>query len=283
MALQQVTENVFADTRVKGCNFGYLTTSDGVVLIDTPMIFSAAKRHQEHVAGVGDVRYLVITEPHLDHWATSALWDTTLVTHWKTREAILEADLPHLREEAQKSDAESAKLVEGYELRSPDITFDRGLTLHVGDHTVEVITMAGHTPHEATIVLKEERVAFTSDNVFHRVQTWLPEADLDAWHATLETIRALDVDIIVPGHGDVTDKSCLDEQGAFLDEWKAYAQDAIDRGLTKDEVQALPGLIDKYPMDVELDAVAPMVMRNNLGRLYDLLAPASEKTPVGVG
>jgi len=278
VALQQVTKNVFADTRVKGCNFGYVTTSAGIVLIDTPMVFSAAKELQDRLATVGPVRYLIISEPHLDHWATSALWEgTTIIAHRKTRETILGfGDLPRLREEAAVDEV-SAKLVENYEFRSPDITFDSGLTLHVGDHAIEIITMAGHTPHEATIVVKEERVAFTSDNVFHRVQTWLPEADLDAWHASLEEIRELDVDIIVPGHGDVTDKSCLDEQGAFLDDWKAYAQDAIDRGLSKDEVQALPGLIDRYPMDVHLDEMAPGVMRNNLGRLYDLLA---ERQPV---
>lgn len=138
--------------------------------------------------------------------------------------------------------------------------------------------MPGHTPHEATIVLKEERVAFTSDNVFHHVQTWLPEADLDAWRQTLDAIRALDVDIIVPGHGDVTDKSCLDDQRAYLDEWQSYAQDAIDRGLGKDELQALPGL-RRYPMDVHLDEMEPMVMKLNLGRLYDLL---SEPEPARV-
>ena len=280
MALQQVTQNVFADTRVKGCNFGYVTTSDGVVLIDTPMVFSAAARLKEHLASVGPVRYLVITEPHLDHWATSGLWDgVTIVAHERTRDAILAFDdVPRLRAEAG-TDPESLRALENYELRSPDITFDGGLTLHVGDHTIELITMAGHTPHEATVVVKEERVAFTSDNVFHRVQTWLPDADLDAWHATLGDIRALDVDVIVPGHGDVTDKSCLDEQGAFLDDWRRYAQDAIDRGLSKEELQALPGLVDRYPMDVQLDEMAPMVMRNNLGRLYDLLAePAASRS-----
>ncbi len=77
--------------------------------------------------------------------------------------------------------------------------------------------------------------------------------------------------MIVPGHGDVTDKSCLAEQAEALDEWRAYAQDAIDRGLSKEELQALPGL-DRYPMDVQLDEMRPMVMRINLGRLYDLLA-----------
>ena len=280
MALQQVTENVFVDTRVKGCNFGYVATADGVVVIDTPMVFSAAARLKAHLASVGPVRYLVITEPHLDHWATSGLWNgVPIVAHDRTRAAILSFDdLPRLRAEAG-IDPESLQILESYSLRSPDVTFDTGVTLHVGDHTIELITMAGHTPHEATVVVKEERVAFTSDNVFHGVQTWLPEADLDAWHATLEDIRALDVDVIVPGPGDVTDKSCLDGQAAALDEWRAYAQDAIDRGLTKEELQALPGLVDRYPMDVQLDEMAPMVMRINLGRLYDLLAKPAATAP----
>lgn len=280
MALQQVTQNVFADTRVKGCNFGYVTTTDGVVLIDTPMVFSAAARLREQLESVGPVRYLVITEPHLDHWATCGLWEgVTIVAHERTREAILGfSDLARLRAEAG-TDPESLSMLADYTLRAPDVTFDRGLVLHVGGHTIEVITMAGHTPYEATVVVREERLAFTSDNVFHRVQTWLPEADLDAWHATLDAIRSLDVDVIVPGHGDVTDKSCLDEQGVALEEWRRYAQDAIDRGLTKEELQALPGLVDRYPMDVQLDEMAPLVMRNNLGRLYDLLAaPAATRS-----
>jgi cyclase len=280
MALQQVTQDVYADTRVKGCNFGYVTTSDGVVLIDTPMVFSAAARLKEHLASVGPVRYLIITEPHLDHWASSGLWDgVTIVAHEKTREAILAFDdQARLRAEAA-ADPESLAILERYAFRTPDVTFDKGLKLHVGDQTIEVITMGGHTPYEATVVVQEERVAFTSDNVFYRVQTWLPEADLDAWRTTLEAIRALDVDTIVPGHGDVTDKSCLEEQAAFLEDWRRYAQDGIDRGLSKEELQALPGLVDRYPMDVHLDELAPMVMRNNLGRLYDLLAsPAATRS-----
>jgi len=275
MALQEVVAGrVYVDTRVKGCNFGYVKTSDGVVLIDTPMILSAAAKLKEHLAEVGPVRYIVITEPHADHWIGASLFDAPLITHEATRDVMVEPDLEHLKSEIEKSGPDSAPYAKDYEVRAPEITFSSGLTLHVGDRTLEIITMAGHTPNEATIVVKEDRVAFTSDNVFHRVQTWLPDADLDAWHATLATIGALDVDIIVPGHGDVTDKSCLAEQGAFLDEWKAYAQDAIDRGLSKEEIEELPGLIDKYPMDVELDAVAPMVMKRNLGRLYDLLAPS---------
>ena len=36
--MEQVTKNVFAETTVRGCNPGYVITSDGVVVIDTPQL-----------------------------------------------------------------------------------------------------------------------------------------------------------------------------------------------------------------------------------------------------
>jgi hypothetical protein len=32
--MPQLTRNVFVETGVKGCNFGYVTTSDGIVMLD---------------------------------------------------------------------------------------------------------------------------------------------------------------------------------------------------------------------------------------------------------
>ena len=55
------------------------------------------------------------------------------------------------------------------------ITFDREMTLHVGNHTFRMIHMPGHTPYQAAVVVEEEGVVFTSDNVFCRVQTWIQE------------------------------------------------------------------------------------------------------------
>jgi cyclase len=34
--MPQLTRNVFVETGVKGCNFGYVTTSDGIVMLDSP-------------------------------------------------------------------------------------------------------------------------------------------------------------------------------------------------------------------------------------------------------
>lgn len=40
--MEKVTEGVFAETKLRGCDPGYVVTSDGVVVIDTPQLPTAA-------------------------------------------------------------------------------------------------------------------------------------------------------------------------------------------------------------------------------------------------
>jgi hypothetical protein len=91
----------------------------------------------------------------------------------------------------------------------------------------------------------------------------------------LESLRRLDEETFVPGHGAICAKGYLDEQGAFIQEWKAYVKNGIDRGMTKDEAVAnLTAMTDRYPMDVGQAGMAPMVMRINVANLYDYLTGA---------
>ncbi|MEE3249135.1 MAG: hypothetical protein VX264_05245, partial [Chloroflexota bacterium] len=34
--VQQITSNVWVETETRGCNFGFVTTSDGIVMVDSP-------------------------------------------------------------------------------------------------------------------------------------------------------------------------------------------------------------------------------------------------------
>jgi cyclase len=118
------------------------------------------------------------------------------------------------------------------------ITFSRELTLHVGDHTFRMIHMPGHTTSQAAVVVENDGVVFTSDNVFCQCHTWLQEADPAAWLKTLDGLRALAAETLVPGHGPVCDKGYLREQGAFIEEWVDYVRRGVDKGLAKDEAVA---------------------------------------------
>jgi hypothetical protein len=50
---------------------------------------------------------------------------------------------------------------------------------------------------------------------------------------------------------------------------------AVDKGLTRDDaVASLTAMTDRYPMDVEQDGMAPMVMKLNVANLYDYVTGA---------
>ena len=270
--MQQLSRNVFVETRIRGCNHGFVTTSDGVVMIDSPHKPSDALKLKGEIAKHGPLRYIINTEPHGDHWTGNAFFDVPVIAHEGVRRRILETDMQEHVARVATFGPEEPKLLEGYRPNAPIITFRNGMTLHVGSHTFQMIHMPGHTAYQAAICIKEEGVVFTSDNIFHKVQTWLQEANPDLWLIALESLRKLPEEVFVPGHGAVCGKDYLPEQAAFIREWKAYVKDAIDRGMTKEEaIERLNAMTDRYPMDVGQDGMAPGVMKRNVANLYDYL------------
>jgi len=270
--VQQITSNVFAETQVRGCNHGFVTTSDGVVMIDSPQKPTDALKWKAEIEKHGELKYIINTEPHGDHWTGNAYFDAPVVAHEGVRTRILETNLAEHLARVGSMGPDEPKLLEGYTPNVPIVTFKNGMTLHVGDHTFEMIHMPGHTLYQAAILIKEEGVVFTSDNIFHKVQTYIQEANPNQWLNALNSLRYLDEEIFIPGHGALCDKSYLDEQGTYIMEWVDYVRDAVERGMRKDEaIEDLTDMTDRYPMDVGQDGTSPRVMKMNVANLYDFI------------
>ena len=270
--MQQITSNVYAETQVRGCNHGFVTTSDGIVMIDSPQKPTDALKWKAEIEKHGELKYIINTEPHGDHWTGNAYFDVPVVAQEGVRTRILETDLPEHLARVGGLGPDEPKLLEGYALNAPVITFKDGMTLHVGDHTFEMIHMPGHTLYQAAILIKEEGVVFTSDNIFHKVQTYIQEANPNHWLNALNSLRYLDEEIFIPGHGALCDKSYLDEQGTYIMEWVDYVRQAVDRGMSKDQaIEDLTDMTDRYPMDVGQDGTSPRVMKMNVANLYDYI------------
>jgi len=86
--MKQLTKNVFVETELRGSNHGLVTTSDGIVLIDTPHKPSDAVRLRADVERRGRLRYILNTEPHGDHWTGNAYFDAPVVAHEGVRTRI---------------------------------------------------------------------------------------------------------------------------------------------------------------------------------------------------
>jgi glyoxylase-like metal-dependent hydrolase (beta-lactamase superfamily II) len=273
--MQQVSANVFVDTGLRGANHGFVSTSDGIVLIDTPHKPSDALRLRAEIKRRGRLRYIINTEPHGDHWTGNGFFSVPVVAHEGVRARMLGADLNAHVARVGSFGPEEPSLLQNYRPNAPVITFQTELTLHVGNHTFHLVHMPGHTPYQAAVLVKEEGIVFTSDNIFCRVQTWIQEGQPDHWLRALAALRGLPEETFVPGHGPICDRRYLDEQESFIREWVDYVRGGVERGLSKEEcVTSLTAMTDRYPMDVGQDGAAPRVMQLNVANLYDYLTGA---------
>jgi cyclase len=290
--VEQVTDRIWTETRVRGCNPSFVLTSKGPVMIDTPQLPTKAVEWRDLVEGHGPIQYLVNTEHHVDHifgnyWFKGR---TTIVHHQGVHERFMtvfpELDpFEYALEALPTDDPEGAALVPERDayyaaMGTADIVFSGDVTLKVGDRTFNLLHTPGHTPGQVAVYVPEERTVFTGDTIFSECTTWLMTSDVDQWIAALDRIRALDIEHVVPGHGPVQPASYLARQRAFLLEWKTAVAAAIADGLSRDETIARVTFADRYPVDIGQEYMMGYIQERNAGALYDKLsAPTSTTYP----
>ncbi|MFC1893773.1 MBL fold metallo-hydrolase [Chloroflexota bacterium] len=267
----QITANIYVETGYRGTNVGYITTERGVVMIDSPWRPTDAVTWRRQIEEKGHISYLINTHSHHDHVFGNFFFTAPIIAHQKAREAILVADKNELLARLAEIDPEGLPMVSEYHINAPSITFSEHLTMYLGGPTIQLIHLPGHTPGEIGIVVPEERVVFVGDNIFCRLQAFLHESDPFTWLQSLKRIGELEVDHIVPGHGEVCDKSYLAEQSGFIQEWVDIVKRAIDQGRTKEEALSEISLLDRYPMAPGNEKMGPELQRMNISRLYDVL------------
>jgi len=269
--MQKITDNVFAETEFQGCNCGFVVTSEGVVMIDTPQMPADAVKWRDEIAKHGRVRYLINTEPHGDHFSGNHFFEGTVIAHEGVREAILAASPEQLKERVRQMSPESLPLMEGYGYRLPTITLSQRLTLYLGDHTFKLINLPGHTAYQVAVYIPEEKVIFTSDNVITSSTPLMFAALPYDWLESLKTMQELNADWLVPGHGDVCRSDYLKQMSANVKAWIDMTNDAIGQGLSLEDAIKDTSLLAKYSIKLGEGPMAERSASMNLTRLYEVL------------
>lgn len=251
--MRQITDHVFAEFYFWGCNPGYLTTSDGVFMIDTPQQPIDAVRWREHLETVGPIRHLVNTEPHIDHIAGNAYFPGVEVIGQRGMLPRYEEMVPRMtgeerRKALEEQDPNSSWLVAhpAFPPNPPTRLFDAQLSLTLGGQRIEVIHHPGHTPPQTSVWLPDEGVLFPGDNVFHQVKTFIQEADPWLWLESLAAIRALDPAVIVPGHGEPCTTAYLAEQAEIIEAWVGAVEEMVRRGMALEDARNERPAVDPY-------------------------------------
>lgn len=275
--MEEIAKGVFIETNIPGCNPGYVVTPEGVVLIDTPEPPSVAVRWREDLQKHGPVAYIINTEHHIDHILGNSFFEGEIVAHEGTREFFHElspisgGQIDNAADFVAKSDPEGLPFMEGYVPREPTLTFSRRLTLRLGGEEIRLVNLPGHLPNTTIVHLPRHRLVFTSDLIFNDLMPWLHQCIPRLWLEALDVLEEMDVDVLVPSHGKVCDKSYLPIQRATLTEIFNAVRDAIDNGLTREEAAERITFIDQLPIPPEYETIAPVVQKRNIERVYDQL------------
>jgi cyclase len=129
--MQKITDKVYVGTKFRGCNSSFVVTSEGVVVIDTPMVPSEAREWREETRRYGEIIYVINNEPHNDHVAGDC-WFTgsKLVAHEGSRRVMEKMGLSDMEEQMGMIAPDALPLDEGFHYRLPDITFSEQLTVY---------------------------------------------------------------------------------------------------------------------------------------------------------
>ena len=201
----KLSGSAYAYTAEGDPNSGVVVGDDGVLVIDTQATPGMAKDVLRHVRTVTDkpVKYVVLSHYHAVRvLGASAYGAREIIASRGTREMIRERGKEDMDSEIGRfprlfRDVES---IPG--LTWPTMTFDRELTVWMGKLEVRIIHVgAGHTRGDSIVWLPSEKVLFSGDLVEYNAGIYAGDAHLQEWPNTLEKLRALGPEKLVPGRG----------------------------------------------------------------------------------
>lgn len=235
--MEQITPGVFVETGNLGSNNSIILTDGGTVLIDAPHKPTDAARWRDTAAGFGTTSYLVHTDHHIDHTLGNFLLPGEVVSHSVTRRRMAEEypSWDYVQDLLAVIDPEGLDVMPELALRLPTVTFEDRMQLHLGNATVELIHLPGHTANSLVAYLPERGVLFSGDNVCEAGLPSFQDADVGAWFEALDRIAGLDFELLVPGHGEVGTKETV---AAFRDQARDLVRrvgEAVRAGMPQDE------------------------------------------------
>lgn len=188
---------------------GAVISSEGAIVIDTlafPEETRAIKHFLENRLGY-PVRVVINTHYHADHTFGTYLFDGALVVGHALCRELLDTRGRKSMEDARQSASDFADA----HIVLPGIVFKSGtLSIHLGNKTVELSHMPGHSPDSTACLVREDRVLFAADTLMPI--PYFVDGSYDDFLASLQRLRGHSFECVIQGHGEVILRGEVDEK-----------------------------------------------------------------------
>ena len=152
----------------------------------------------------------------------------------------------------------------------PNVTLRTQMTLHRGDREIQIRFLGrAHTAGDVVVYLPREKVVITGDMLTAALSN-MSDAFVNEWATTLDELKKLDFDTVLPGHGEAfTDKAKIDYFQAYLrDVWTEVSR-CKQQGVSAEEAAKRADLTkhkEHFP-----NIQGPGVPLIGVTRIYDLI------------
>ncbi len=249
--LQEVADGVYAYLQPDGgwgwSNASLVTSGRTALLIDTLFdlkLTAAMLAEMEPLLGADGIETVVNTHANGDHcWGNQLLRSATIVasngTAEEMRDGMQPGQLAAIKADPKAFGPPGAFLAQVFApfdfgditVIPPSVTFERELRLHVGLRELRLVAVGpAHTLGDTLAWLPAERVLFTGDIVFNGSHPIVWNGPFSNWRAALDLIVKLDPEVVVPGHGPVTDVNGALTMRRYFDELTAEVRRRFDAG-----------------------------------------------------
>jgi len=222
--LSEVADGVFAYLQPDGgwgwSNAGLVASADGSLLVDTLFDLKLTQDMLDAMASITSTKpidTLVNTHANGDHCYGNQLVTNAEVIASAASAAEMENLPPSAMAAMMAGDFgpelnrylnEAFGVFEFNDIEPPrvDRTFEKELTVDVGGRQVDLIEVGpAHTAGDVLVHLPGENVIFTGDILFIDGTPIVWDGPVSNWIAACDRIIDLGCDVIVPGHGPLTD------------------------------------------------------------------------------
>ena len=237
--MEKISNNVWVETNFFGANIGIIKTDVGLLLVDTPMNPSDQDYLINEIKELGAISWIITTDHHLDHFLGASFLPGTIVSHRTTRGKFLPTFGPieKIVERVYWSDPANAERVKKLDVKEPSLTFDGRISFFYDPVVIHLEAFAGHTPHTVSVMVEPDGVLFTGDNVVNGPPPFLHDAeDPFVWIDSLNRMKELPFDILVPGHGNITSYEVLDRMADSIKGIIERVREALNQGLSEEEI-----------------------------------------------
>lgn len=208
VSFTQLSENAWAYTAEGDPNSGVIIGERGCVVVDATATPAMARELIRRIRGLTDkpIKYVVLSHYHavrvLGASAYFAEGAQEVIASRGTWEMIVERGEADMKSEIERFPRLFQDVGSIPGLTWPTMVFDHELTLHLGDVEVQLMHIGpGHTKGDTIAWIPAQRVCFSGDLVEYNAGVYTGDAQLKEWPDTLEKLRTLGAEKLVPGRG----------------------------------------------------------------------------------